>query len=240
MENEVSKVLLSRLLQEIKEGIYSEADRLPPEVELSQKFGVSRTVVRDSLAVLEREGFINRKQGIGTVINRPVLNVSCRMDLEKEFLEMLSDEGYYAECAWVNQKRILADENVRKKLNLVDGSEVFCVERLITADGCPAIHCTDYICVDLIKKQECNYELLKEPIFTFMESECDAFVKFDVTEMTAVGADDHLSKVFDIEKGQPLLYMDEVGYNFFAVPILHSQEYYMPGILKHTVIRKKM
>ena len=40
-------------------------DRLPPEIRLAEHFGVSRSTMRDALATLEREGFINRIHGIG-------------------------------------------------------------------------------------------------------------------------------------------------------------------------------
>ena len=57
------------LIRELKEGAYAQAERLPSEVELSEQIGVSRTVIRDALSDLEREGLIERVRGIGTVIN---------------------------------------------------------------------------------------------------------------------------------------------------------------------------
>ncbi len=240
MKDEASKILLNKLLLEMKDGIYSDTDRLPPEVELSHKFGVSRTVVRDALAVLEREGFVNRKHGIGTVINRRILGLSSRLDMEKEFLEMLRDEGYQAEVAWSYYECIPADEKVRLRLELQEKDTVFAIYRLITANKQPVIYCVDYVSTKLVKKEECNLELLNEPVFNFLESECDAYVKMDVTEVDAVKADETVSKMLKVEIGQPLLYMDEIGYDFYAAPILYAQEYYVPGILHHTLIRKKM
>lgn len=240
MKDEASKILLNILLHEMKDGIYIDADRLPPEVELSQKFKVSRTVVRDTLSVLEREGFVNRKHGIGTIINRQILEISSRMDLEKEFLEMIRDEGYEAEVAWSHYECITADEKIRLRLKLEEKDTVFAIYRLITANKQPVIYCVDYVSTKLVKKEKCNLELLKEPVFNFLESECGVYVKMDVTEVDAVAASDKLSELLNIKEGAPLLYLDEVGYDFFAAPILYAQEYYVPGILHHTLIRKKM
>ncbi len=43
--------------------------RIPPEMELAEALGVSRTTVRDALSRLEMEGTISRRQGAGTFVN---------------------------------------------------------------------------------------------------------------------------------------------------------------------------
>ena len=70
------------LIRELSEGVFQQADRLPSEVELSERLGVSRTVIRDALSDLEREGLIERVRGIGTVINREIVNLTSRLDLK--------------------------------------------------------------------------------------------------------------------------------------------------------------
>lgn len=240
MKNELSRDMTNRLLYEMREGIYAGRDRLPPEIELAKQLGISRTLVRDCLSILEREGFINRKHGVGTIINKHVLNVATRMDLEKEFLQMISDAGYEAKIAWSRVILKAADENIAKKLALEPEDQVFCTERLITADGRPAIFCTDYIAQKLVKDEDYDEELLKQPIFIFLEEKCDIKVSMDVTEVSAVISDEQLSNIFNTKEGCPLLYMDEVGYEFFGSPVLYSREYYADGILNHMIIRKKI
>lgn len=240
MKKETTRDFSGRLLYEMEHGIYAETDRLPPEVELAKQFGISRTLVRDCLAVLEREGFINRKHGVGTVINRQVLKVSTRMDLEKEFLQMVEDAGYQAEIAWSRYKRETAGVDIANKLGIEPDEEVYRTERLILADGTPVIYCTDFIPVKLIKRESYDEELLRQPIFLFLEQECEQEVSMDVTEVSAVISDENLSEILDVKQGSPLIYMDEVGYDFFGLPVLYSREYYVNGILHHTVIRKKI
>lgn len=52
----------------IGDGRYGPGDRLPPERELMQSLGVSRTILRRALDTLEREGAIWRHVGKGTFI----------------------------------------------------------------------------------------------------------------------------------------------------------------------------
>jgi DNA-binding LacI/PurR family transcriptional regulator len=46
-------------------------DRLPPEVELAERFGVNRLTVNKVMAELRREGYVQRIRGKGTFIVRP-------------------------------------------------------------------------------------------------------------------------------------------------------------------------
>ena len=75
---QLSEKYTKEIFQEIKSGIYSRADRLPSEPDIAKHFGISRTMVRDCLSTLEREGFISRKHGIGTIINQHVLDVKVQ------------------------------------------------------------------------------------------------------------------------------------------------------------------
>lgn len=73
-------LVTNRLYQEIgnelksllKSGTYKIGDRLPPERDIADTFGVSRTVVREALIMLELENLITVKKGSGVyVINLP-------------------------------------------------------------------------------------------------------------------------------------------------------------------------
>ena len=84
-----SRTIRQYLLQAMRTGEYAHGDRLPRESVLAEKLGISRTQLRDILASLEREGFITRRHGVGTLINRYVFNVPTRMDIEVGFSDMI-------------------------------------------------------------------------------------------------------------------------------------------------------
>jgi DNA-binding FadR family transcriptional regulator len=56
------------LVNVIVSGEVSPGDSLPPELPLSQQFGVSRTVLRESVKRLEEKGLVKVVQGRGTVV----------------------------------------------------------------------------------------------------------------------------------------------------------------------------
>lgn len=55
----------------ILEGELGPGDRLPPERELAEHFGVSRVSIREALRELENRGLIDRRPGRGTIVLSP-------------------------------------------------------------------------------------------------------------------------------------------------------------------------
>ncbi|UOQ87605.1 FadR family transcriptional regulator [Agromyces endophyticus] len=61
-------ITLERL---ILDGTLQPGEKLPPELELTERLGVSRVSLRQALHELERRGLIDRKPGRGTVVLSP-------------------------------------------------------------------------------------------------------------------------------------------------------------------------
>ncbi|HRX58298.1 MAG TPA: GntR family transcriptional regulator [Eubacteriales bacterium] len=61
--------LYSRITAAISDGIYTAGDKLPTELELADRYGVSRQTVRQALEKLERDGLISKIQGSGSYIS---------------------------------------------------------------------------------------------------------------------------------------------------------------------------
>jgi DNA-binding GntR family transcriptional regulator len=58
----------ANLRQAILSGSLSPEHELPPEPELARQLGVSRGTVRQAVTILEHEGLLSRRQGLGTFI----------------------------------------------------------------------------------------------------------------------------------------------------------------------------
>ena len=146
-----SKTIRAQLLYAMKEGEFASCQRLPRESVLAESLGISRTQLRDILASLEREGFITRRHGVGTIINRHVLNAQTRMDIEVEFLDMIRQSGHEPAVASVHVSDGIADQKIAGQLQIPEGTPIIRVSRLCTADGKPAIYCEDVVEKDLAK-----------------------------------------------------------------------------------------
>lgn len=234
-----SKTIRTQLLAAMRNGPYASCQRLPRESVLAEKMGISRTQLRDILASLEREGFITRRHGVGTIINRHVLDVPTRVDIELEFLDMIRQSGCKPAVAFVRVSDGTADEKVARQLQLPVGTPIIRIARLCTADGRPAIYCEDIVEKALAKG---NYTIkdFKLPVFHFLQQFCGIIPYMDLTDVRPAAADAALAEVFGVPIGTPLLNMDEVDFDIDGKPVFCSSEYFIDGIFKLTVMRKKL
>jgi len=61
----------NELLARIVSGKHASGSQLPPEPALCEAFGVSRTVVREAMKLLQEKGLVLVRQGSGTVVTPP-------------------------------------------------------------------------------------------------------------------------------------------------------------------------
>ena len=136
----ISNQVVAELLEQLRNGIWQDTDHLPPELELANRLNVSRTVVRDALSELERAGYIERVRGIGTVINRDVVNLARRMDQKFEFTQMIRARGMQPNSDDLRVSRHTADADAAQALNISLDTPVYYICRRVLADNTPVRH----------------------------------------------------------------------------------------------------
>ncbi|MDY9921424.1 MAG: FadR/GntR family transcriptional regulator [Synergistota bacterium] len=67
LSSRISKLILS----EIQSGMLLPGDRLPAETILAQRYGVSRTILREAIASLKNDDILESKQGRGIIVKNP-------------------------------------------------------------------------------------------------------------------------------------------------------------------------
>ena len=111
-------------------------DRLPSETELAARFGVARGSVREALKLLEQDGLVDVRHGLGRfvsatghlAVNRPITTFESVTD-------MLRARGYEPSTRVLSVERSFPTEEEREALDLPEGAEVVRLRRLRTLDG---------------------------------------------------------------------------------------------------------
>ena len=85
----LSEAVVGGIAADIISGKVPPGAMLPPEPRLCARFGVSRTVVREAVARLQRNGLVQVRQGLGTI----VLDRSHWNDLDPELLRIRAATG---------------------------------------------------------------------------------------------------------------------------------------------------
>jgi GntR family transcriptional repressor for pyruvate dehydrogenase complex len=107
-----SSRLYEQILQQVEESIHQGAmkpgDQLPPERELAQQFGVSRTAVREAVKALQEKGLVEGYPGRGTFITDGT-PYSMRQSLDRMLrVGQAEGSGFLAEVREILEPEIAA------------------------------------------------------------------------------------------------------------------------------------
>lgn len=73
---QVYEQVADEIRRAIDEGVFALGSRLPAERELAKRFNVSRPAVREAIGALQNEGLIATRQGSGSYVTAPVLQIA--------------------------------------------------------------------------------------------------------------------------------------------------------------------
>jgi GntR family transcriptional regulator len=120
------KLILADL---VRSGALMPGDPLPGELKLCEQYGVSRTVVRQTLVQLEFEGVVERVRGRGTFVATPRTAQGLVQSLSGQF-EDLAARGIPLRSRVRRLELVLPPAHVAAALEVPDGQQVALLERL--------------------------------------------------------------------------------------------------------------
>lgn len=114
--------------------------RLPSERELIDRSGLSRVTVRAAVGMLQRQGWLVRRQGLGTFVADPVeQELSCGV---RTITEVLLSCGVTPQVDVLSHQTGPAPQRISETLGLV---EVLCIRRRIRTGDQPLALVTAYL-----------------------------------------------------------------------------------------------
>ena len=156
--------------EEIKEDLYKPGDLLPTEEELTRKYNASRTTVRNALAVLERDGYVRRRQGMGTVVKD--IKSTQNLNYLSSLSECFEGNGKKVTTGMLTISLVKPPENIRKELEISGNEVVYRLQRTRIVDGIIAAYINNYIDSKITPGLDSRNELLKRNgLYNVLESE---------------------------------------------------------------------
>jgi GntR family transcriptional regulator len=128
----------------IRSGHLGSDDQLPSEAALCDRYGVSRTVVRQALSDLEREGLIVRRKGKGSFVAQPKIPEYLVQSLTSLY-EDVHARGQMLETRVLRLEREPVSPFIAGVLSLRESDEIVLLERLRIVDGEPWDLTTAYL-----------------------------------------------------------------------------------------------
>ena len=135
--------LSETLAGQIMDGILQEGTLLPSERELCQKYGISRTTVRQALQELNQKGYSKTIHGKGTVVVRPQIRQELRSIYS--FDEDMRRLGKQPETQIMDFVEIVPPAAIAEMLHLPAGESVYRIMRLRLANDEPMLLETNFL-----------------------------------------------------------------------------------------------
>ncbi|MDA0265948.1 MAG: phosphonate metabolism transcriptional regulator PhnF [Cyanobacteria bacterium] len=127
--------IADELRQNIQESVFKVGDRLPPETELSDRFGVNRHTLRRAIEVLRQEGIVGIERGRGTFVMAAPL--ALPIGKRVRYNEALKAQAFQPHWQVLRVVEINADPKLAKRLEIALGDPVVLFERLSQVDDVP-------------------------------------------------------------------------------------------------------
>ncbi|MBE3599292.1 MAG: phosphonate metabolism transcriptional regulator PhnF [Limnochordaceae bacterium] len=135
--------LHDQLRDDIESGVLRPGDRIPTEAELSARFGVSRTTVKQAIQRLVHAGLVYRVQGKGTFVSQP--RIPRRFDGLISFHEEMRQRGHTLATELLEAGLVPAARHVASALGVSAGTPVVRITRRRLVDGAPIALQTSFL-----------------------------------------------------------------------------------------------
>lgn len=233
---DIPTTLYYKIEQEIKkwiaEGRYKTGELIPSEAELQKIFNASRLTIRDAIKHLAAQGFLEKKQGVGTYIRRPII------DHRRGFLYSPSEEILARNFTLVTEVIQLewfeADEDTARKLNLELDEGVVFLERLRYADRIPAQLIKSYLPAKYVPGID-KVDFRKNFLYRTLEERYQLRLKEADETIEAAKISKRDAGLLDIAPGTPVLLTRRSTYLVDGTIIEHNNIIYRPNILNYHI-----
>lgn len=214
--------LKAKIKDSIVKGEIKPGEKIFTEVELGEKYNVSRITVRSAINELVDEGLLTKKQGKGTFVS----NVKIDRELAKftGFTSTCKMLGLTPSSKVIKKEVIAPSLHDIAKLNLEEGDRLVFIQRIRYADSEPVMIEDTYFSYNkyhfLLTEDGLEaslYELLLKKYNIKLCKGENSVQIFRATEYEA--------QYLNVSKGHPLLLLNGTAYDDKNIPIHYGKEY---------------
>jgi GntR family transcriptional regulator len=224
-------------VDEVRRGLLAElgalegGTKLPNEQALADRYAVSRATVREAVLGLLEAGYVTRRHGSGTYVADPPRGRHA-LDTTVSYTAMIRDAGMRPGERVLGRDARPATDAECERLGLNADEEVVEVERLRLADGRPVIYSLDRIPRALLGAAEPDGSL-----YAALESAGHRVVRA-TAQLRPMFADVRLATLLGLERGTPLLHIDQTDHDAGGRAVMLSHEWHVADAFDLIVNRR--
>lgn len=221
----------------VQRGGYAPGDRLPSEIELSQRLGISRPTLREALRQLEEDGAIVRRHGVGTFVaaSEPVIEAGLEV---LESLDRIAERsGLSTSMSEARVEERAAGPDEIEGLGLQSDTPVTVVTRVIMADGERVAYLTDVVPQIYLRQADLGPDYRGSVLDLLLTRRWPA-LSHSRTELISEAADAGLGHALHVQKGAPLIKLVAQLFTADGQIVDYSISHFVPGYFRFHVVRR--
>jgi GntR family transcriptional regulator len=189
---------------EIGSGRLKTGERLPSETELAERFGTTRTTVRQALARLTFEGLIARRIGLGTFVASPSVESEIAAQPVRSFEEQMERRGLHVTFRVLAFNVERAGAAIAKALQVTADTPVFRLRRLRLVEG-EIIGLEDRVMLERIGSAIPASALVGRPATAIVEAALGTPLGGMGVSVSAAAAGAEVARMLGVRRGSPVL-----------------------------------
>lgn len=227
------KKLYELLRKHILSGTYEEGSLLPSENELCTVHNLTRPTVRHALEALVQDGFIQKKQGKGSIVRKPPQDIGI---LSISGTSSAIDKNYLQ--TQIIQKPTIIAWPHNFEFDITDAekdSGCIYMERLRFVDEQAVFYDINHIPnINLPRFTSRAFE--NKSLFEILRTNYQIEVKGGEQKLKAIKADLKISKLLKIKKDDPVLYLERKlrtnreGFHIYSTIYFNSEKHAIFGM----------
>ena len=226
--------IVTLLRRKIEEGELPAGLKLPNELELAKRFGVSRVPVRRAFSMLEADGLLVRQRGRGTFVaeDPPTPNFAVFSGLIEDYVST----GMKGTLRLLSMEKIPAPRTMAEFFGFAEEETVMLFRRLRTVDGVPYSYIMNYLPLSTAAKVPIE-DLNELNMATIFEKSLGASLEKIIQAIEARSADSEIAAQLSIDIASPVMYVETFIRIDNEVPAEFSRSFYRGDRYKYLVER---
>lgn len=201
----ISEKIAGEIKSRIASGVYAPGQQLPRELEFARELGISRASLREALSLLERQGLVHRKHGVGSFITDRDRQVLSSFDTPESMMNMVRRSGYEPSLKLLSHETCELDEYSASILEVPVGTSGCCIRTVYLANSIPFVYTLEYTLSSSLEQPIAVPREACEDLAEFLLKNSSKVPVETLTKLKGILADEELTGILQVAEGSPLL-----------------------------------